>query len=93
MGWRERGFYLPEEAAPAWDRNGNAGPTVWVDGRVVGAWARTDDGEIRLHWFLDVPAERRAEVEERARELGSWVGRTRFSVRFPGAIHATLVGR
>lgn len=91
MGWKERGFYLPDEAAPAWDRNGNAGPTVWVDGRVVGAWAWTEDAEIRLHWFLDVPADRRAEVEERAREMRSWLGTTRFTVRFPGAVHASLM--
>lgn len=93
MGWKERAFYLPEEAAPAWDRNGNAGPTIWVDGRVVGAWARTEKGEIRLHWFLDVPPDRRAEVESRAEEVGSWLVGTRYSVRFPGAINATLLGR
>jgi Winged helix DNA-binding domain len=93
MGWKERGFYLPQEALPAWDRNGNAGPTVWVDGRVVGAWGRTQDGEIRLHWFLDVPAERRAEVAARAEEVQTWLGTARYSVRFPGAINATLVGR
>lgn len=93
MGWKERGFYLPQESLPAWDRNGNAGPTIWVDGRVVGAWARTQDGEIRLHWFLDVPAERRAEVEARADEVQGWLGAARYSVRFPGAINATLVGR
>ena len=28
------------------DRNGNAGPTVWWDGRVVGGWSQRGDGEI-----------------------------------------------
>ena len=91
MGWKERGWYLPIEAADVFDRNGNAGPTIWADGRVVGAWAQRPDGEIRLHWFLDVAPRRRAEVEQRADELRQWLGGTRFSVRFPGRVHATLL--
>ena len=45
MGWKLRDWYLPAAAADAFDRNGNAGPTLWVDGRVVGAWAQAPDGE------------------------------------------------
>ena len=39
MGWKERDWYLGEHAATLFDRNGNAGPTVWWNGRVVGGWA------------------------------------------------------
>ena len=92
MGWKERGWYLPEAAADAFDTNGNAGPTVWVDGRVVGAWAQAGDGEILLHWFEDVGRRRRAQVAERAAELASWVGQTRFTVRFPGRVNKVLLG-
>ena len=92
MGWKSRSWYLPETAAEAFDRNGNAGPTVWVDGRVVGAWAQDRQGEIRTHYFERVAASRRREVETRVAELKSLVGDTRFTVRFPGAIQASLLG-
>jgi len=92
MGWKQRGWYLPSAAADAFDRNGNAGPTIWVDGRVVGYWTQRRDGEIRLHWFEDVPAARRRAVARRADEVRGWLGNSRFSVRFPGRIHATLLG-
>jgi hypothetical protein len=91
MGWKERDFYLPFGTEAAWDRNGNAGPTVWVDGQVVGAWTQRSDGEIRVHYFLEVPAARRAEVAERADDVRDWLGETRVSWRFPGAINAHLL--
>ena len=46
MGWKQRDWYLPEAAAEAFDSVGNGGPTLWVDGRIVGAWAQTRDGVI-----------------------------------------------
>ena len=39
MGWKERTWYLPHVAADAFDSVGNGGPTIWVNGRIVGAWA------------------------------------------------------
>ena len=93
MGWKLRDWYLPAAAADAFDRNGNAGPTVWVDGRVVGAWAQAPDGEIRVHYFERVGADRRGEVDARAAQLRALVGDTRFYVRFPGRISATLLPR
>ena len=39
MGWKNRAWYLGDLAkfgGPVFDTNGNAGPTIWVDGRVVG---------------------------------------------------------
>lgn len=91
MGWKERSFYLPPQAAPVWDRNGNAGPTIWVDGQVVGAWGQAKDGSIRTHYVLDVPAARRAQVEAKAAQLRAILGPIRYAVRFPGAINAELL--
>ncbi len=91
MGWRDRSWYLPAAAAAAFDRNGNAGPTLWVDGRVVGAWAQTRDGELRHHFFETVPPTRRREVLDRLAELGGWLGGTRISVRFPGLVQAAIL--
>jgi hypothetical protein len=93
MGWKQRDWYLPAAAADAFDNNGNAGPTIWVDGRVVGAWAQAADGDILLHFFEAVPAARRLAVRERAAELRDWLEDTRFSVRFSGRINAQLTSR
>lgn len=91
MGWKERGWYLPEAAADAFDRNGNAGPTLWVDGRIVGAWAQTRDGEIHTHYFERVAQRRRRQLDDRIGELKAMVGEARFSVRFPSVIQAILL--
>lgn len=91
MGWKQRDWYLPAACADAFDRMGNAGPTIWVDGRVVGAWAQAPDGEIRTHCFVDVPPARRTEVAERAQMLRDLLGETRFTVRFPGRVHKILL--
>ena len=47
MGWKQRDFYLGEHAAKIFDSNGNGGPTMWWNGRIVGGWtqdARRDRG-------------------------------------------------
>ncbi|SER26823.1 DNA glycosylase AlkZ-like family protein [Microlunatus flavus] len=91
MGWKERAWYLPQSAEQAFDTNGNAGPTLWVDGRVVGAWAQAPDGRMLTHWFEAVPAARRAELDDRLAVLAAAVGETRYSVRFPGREHPRIL--
>jgi hypothetical protein len=93
MGWKERSWYLPDAALEAFDSVGNGGPTIWVDGRIVGAWAQDKQGEIHLHYFEQVATARRREVDQRVAELKAMVGGTRFAVRFPGDIHARILGR
>jgi hypothetical protein len=93
MGWKERGWFLdPDDAARLFDRNGNGGPSIWIDGRVVGGWVQRKDGSIALGWFNDVPAARRRDVEATARQLEELLGDTRFTVRFPAPMQADLVG-
>ncbi|HEX6758233.1 MAG TPA: winged helix DNA-binding domain-containing protein [Propionibacteriaceae bacterium] len=92
MGWKQRDWYLPSTSVEVFDSAGNGGPSLWVDGRVVGAWAQTRDGTIHTHYFERVAAARRREIDQRISELKSWIGDTRFTVRFPGDIHARLLG-
>ena len=92
MGWKQRDWYLPSTSLEVFDSAGNGGPSLWVDGRVVGAWAQTKDGTIHTHYFERVAAARRREIDQRINELKSWIGDTRFTVRFPGDIHARLLG-
>jgi Winged helix DNA-binding domain len=92
MGWKERDWYLPSTSREVFDSAGNGGPSLWVDGRVVGAWVQSRDGKIHTHYFERVAASRRREIDHRIHELKSWIGATRFTVRFPGDIHARLLG-
>jgi hypothetical protein len=73
------------------DRNGNAGPTVWVNGRVVGAGAQRAEGEIANQWCEPVSAayERMASAE--AERLRSVIGDARFRPRFPSPLSRALV--
>jgi hypothetical protein len=82
MGWKERDWYLGEHAALLFDTNGNAGPTVWWDGRVVGGWSRRRDGEIALGLLEDVGRDARAAIDAEAARLAAWVGDVRFSPGF-----------
>jgi len=92
MGWKQRDWYLPTTSMEVFDRAGNGGPSLWVDGRVVGAWAQAKDGSIHTHYFERVAAARRRQIDQRIEELKARIGDTRFTVRFPGDIHAKLLG-
>jgi hypothetical protein len=61
MGWKERSFYLGDHAGRLFDANGNAGPTAWWCGRIVGGWTQESDGTVRV-----VPAERLGRAATRA---------------------------
>jgi hypothetical protein len=91
MGWKQRAWYLPGPCVDTFDRMGNAGPTIWVDGRVVGGWVQAPDGEIRTAFRVDVPAGRRRDVARRAEDLARTIGDTRFTVRFPSTLSAQLL--
>jgi len=82
MGWSGRGWYLGEHGPTLFDRNGNAGPTVWWDGRIVGGWANRKDGEIAVRLLEDVGADGVAAVEAAAGRLADWLGPVRVTPRF-----------
>lgn len=91
MGWKQRDWYLPAAASESFDTSGNGGPTLWVDGRIVGVWAQTRDGAIHTHYFEPVPADRRCQLEQRIAELQEMIGDTRFTIRFPADVHRRLL--
>jgi hypothetical protein len=90
MGWKERDWYLGGHDKQLFDRNGNAGPTVWVDGRAVGAWAVRKSGEIVWELLESVPAARVAEIEQEAESLFEWLEGTVVSPRFTSLLHNAI---
>jgi hypothetical protein len=90
MGWKERDWYLGPHAEVLFDRNGNAGPTVWWDGRVVGGWSQRRDGEIVYRLLEDVGSDAEAAVDAEAARVASWLGDVRFSPGFLPPFHRDL---
>jgi hypothetical protein len=81
MGWKERAWYLSGHRELLFDRNGNASPTVWWEGRVVGGWAQAPGGEIRTRLLEDVGADSEAAIEREAAGLAARVGTATLSPR------------
>ena len=69
-----RRHHLGEHGPDLFDRNGNAGPTVWADGRIVGGWTQRRSGEVVHRLLEDTGAETAAAVAEAAAELAAWLG-------------------
>ena len=90
MGWKERDWYLGSHAARLFDANGNAGATVWWDGRVVGGWGQHPDGEIVHALLEDVGRDAEASIAREAERLGAWLGDARVTPRFATPRHREL---
>jgi hypothetical protein len=94
MGWKQREWYLGKLAAfggPVFDVNGNAGPTIWVDGQVVGGWAQRKSGEIAYQLLTDVPARRLKAIATEADRVRGLIGDARVNVRFPAPMQKELL--
>lgn len=81
MGWRDRTFYLGSYAPRLFDADGNAGASVWVDGRCVGGWTQLDDGNVVFELFEDIGAEATANVESAAAGLQEFIAGVRIKPR------------
>lgn len=92
MGWTDRRFFLADHARLLFDTNGNAGPTVWWDGRVVGGWAQRPDGTVAYRLLEDVGAAGTAATEAEAERLHDWLGATRVTPRFRTPLERELAG-
>ena len=90
MGWKERGWFLGEHGPALFDRNGNAGPTVWVNGRIVGGWAQNQSGRIVTRLLEDVGVETAEAVEAEADRLEGWLDGFLFKPRFRGPLEKEL---
>jgi hypothetical protein len=86
MGWSEREWYLGAYKPELFDAAGNAGPTVWWEGRIVGGWRQTESGDVDLQLLEDIGADGRRAVETEAARLTEWLGGTKVLPRFPSPL-------
>jgi winged helix DNA-binding protein len=91
MGWAGRDWFLGDHRAALFDTNGNAGPTVWWDGRVVGGWAQRKDGEIAFRLLEDVGHDATQAIASKAEWLGAWIGSIRVTPRFRTPLEKDLL--
>ncbi|MEV6429761.1 winged helix DNA-binding domain-containing protein [Nocardia sp. NPDC051463] len=82
MGWQSRDWYLGPHAPALFDRNGNIGPTIWCDGRIVGGWAQRKDGEIAYRLLEDVGSDVAAMIDAEVARTTDWFGEVRAIPRF-----------
>jgi hypothetical protein len=74
MGFQDRQRFLaPEHRNKAFDRAGNAMPTVWVNGQVVGAWGQRKDGSVVYGLFESVSDGALMMLAHEARRLESFL--------------------
>ena len=92
MGWFERDWYLGPYKAQVFDTSGNAGPTAWWDGQIVGGWRQSDTGEVVLQMLEDVGAESLRALERQAARLTEWFEGKRALPRFPSPLWNVATG-
>jgi hypothetical protein len=90
MGWKERLWYLGRHAPQLFDRAGNAGPTVWADGRIVGGWIGRRDGEVAVELLETVSAATRRAIDAEVERLRDWLGDVRITPRFRTPLETRL---
>ncbi len=88
MGWKERNWYLGDHAPALFDTAGNAGPTVWWDGRIVGGWRQGESGDVQILMLEDVGSEAISTLEGQAADLETWLDGRRVMPRFPAPLWA-----
>ncbi|MGH2789261.1 MAG: winged helix DNA-binding domain-containing protein [Actinomycetota bacterium] len=93
MGWFERDWYLGPHRSQLFDTSGNAGPTAWWDGRIVGGWRQRDEGEIELQMLEDVGADGMRALTQEAERITEWVGGRRVLPRFPSPLSKVRAGK
>ncbi|TJZ80207.1 winged helix DNA-binding domain-containing protein [Rhodococcus oryzae] len=86
MGWRDRDWYLGPHKDLLFDTNGNAGPTAWWDGRIVGGWWQDEAGQVVVHLLEDVGTEARQAFDDEAAKLSAWLEGDKVLPRFPSPL-------
>lgn len=74
MGWRGREFHLlPQHVRHLFDSVGNGGTTVWLNGRVIGAWVQDAAGRVQPILLEPVSADEWRLIDAEATALSDWL--------------------
>lgn len=79
MGWRGRDFYLDPEHTPyLFDRAGNGGTTIWVNGRIAGCWVQDARGAVQSILMSEITRAERTLLDVEVARLDEFVGGERI---------------
>ena len=90
MGWKERDWFLGGHQKVLFDVNGNAGPTVWAEGRVVGGWAQRKDGQVVYRLLEEVSPSELRSIESTRERLQEWLTPVVVTPRFRSPMDRSL---
>lgn len=92
MGWKERDWYLnPAWTSRLFDRFGNAGPTIWADGQVVGGWIQRPDTTIVFTLCRPLKRQQLRLLDDAIAQLREAVGEVVVKPRFPAPLQKELL--
>jgi hypothetical protein len=86
MGWYQRDWYVGEHRGQVFDTNGNAGPTAWWNGQVVGGWYQDSGARVQLQLLADPGRDARRALQRQSDELTAWLDGVRINPRFPSTL-------
>jgi hypothetical protein len=90
MGWNEREWYLGTHKTALFDRNGNIGPSIWHNGRVIGGWGQSRERKVVYRILEPVSSQVSKDVAREAAAVEEWIGDTKVTPRFRTPLEAEL---
>jgi hypothetical protein len=84
MGWQQRDWFLGEHGPALFDRNGNIGPSLWWDGRIVGGWAQDAGGRVVCRFLEDAGSDAVTAAQQAADRLEKLLDGVRLTARTRG---------
>lgn len=90
MAYKERRFMVGRHHKVTFDDTGNIGPTVWLDGKVVGGWITNDTGQVIVDLLEDIGEDAVANVVAETERLTAWLDGTPLMSRFPSHLEKEL---
>lgn len=92
MGWKQRDWYIdPADVGHFFDRFGNAGPVIWADGQIVGAWVQQNDGAILTEVTKPISSHHQRLLSEAIEELTAAIDDVVVRPRFPAPAQRQLL--
>jgi hypothetical protein len=90
MGWKDREWYLGPHQAALFDRNGNIGPSIWHNGRIIGGWGQSKERKVVYRILEPVSSSVIKNVAREAAAVETWIGDTKVTPRFRTPLEGEL---